>query len=152
MTTNVIELHNVTKRYKERIALNGVNLQIPTVLRVCLDPMAPKKHAHQVTARTGESRSRIEIGIGFPLPDRLRDVRDHVGYLPEDDCFFAGLTGIEALHVMAQLSGLPSRKLSDVPTKSWIIRISAERGTATSKPTPLDATKVEVRSGHGARS
>jgi ABC-2 type transport system ATP-binding protein len=30
-----------------------------------------------------------------------------VGYLPEDDCYIAGLTGIESVAFMAQLSGLP---------------------------------------------
>jgi ABC-2 type transport system ATP-binding protein len=30
--------------------------------------------------------------------------------MPEDDCFIAGLTGIETVHFMAKLSGLPSRE------------------------------------------
>ncbi len=111
MTSNVIELHNVTKRYKERIALNDVNLQIPNGITGLLGPNGSGK---STLIKSLLGLVKVDQGsrsvLGFPLPDRLRDVRDHVGYLPEDDCFFAGLTGIEALHVMAQLSGLPSRE------------------------------------------
>ena len=44
--------------------------------------------------------------LGYRLPAQLRAIRDHVGYLPEDDCFIAGLTGIESARFMARLSGL----------------------------------------------
>ena len=39
---------------------------------------------------------------------RFGNLRDRVGFMPEDDCFIAGLTGIESLAFMAKLSGLPS--------------------------------------------
>ena len=45
--------------------------------------------------------------MGFHLPDDARQIRDAVGYLPEDDCFIAGLSGIESVRFMAELSGLP---------------------------------------------
>ena len=44
--------------------------------------------------------------LGFRLPQQLRAIRDSVGYLPEDDCYIAGLTGIESVQFMARLSGL----------------------------------------------
>ncbi|MCB0301649.1 MAG: ABC transporter ATP-binding protein, partial [Calditrichaeota bacterium] len=45
--------------------------------------------------------------LGHRLPGELRAIRDRVGYLPEDDCFISGLTGIESVRFMARLSGLP---------------------------------------------
>jgi ABC-2 type transport system ATP-binding protein len=44
--------------------------------------------------------------LGYRLPRDVRAIRDHVGYLPEDDCFIAGLSGIESVRFMARLSGL----------------------------------------------
>lgn len=45
--------------------------------------------------------------LGLQWPREVREIRDRVGYLPEDDCYIAGLTGIEAVAFMANLSGLP---------------------------------------------
>jgi ABC-2 type transport system ATP-binding protein len=45
--------------------------------------------------------------LGHSWPDHVRVIRDKVGYLPEDDCYIAGLAGIESVAFMARLSGLP---------------------------------------------
>lgn len=55
---------------------------------------------------------RIQAGtasvLGHRLPHALRAIRDHVGYLPEDDCYLSGLTGVESVRFMARLAGLES--------------------------------------------
>jgi len=48
--------------------------------------------------------------LGRPWPSAVREIRDAVGYLPEDDCYLAGLSGIESAAFMARLSGLPGRE------------------------------------------
>lgn len=45
--------------------------------------------------------------LGHKWPEEVRAIRDDVGYLPEDDCYIAGLSGIESIAFMAHLSGLP---------------------------------------------
>ena len=45
--------------------------------------------------------------LGHRWPNKVRIIRDNVGYLPEDDCYIAGLVGIESVTFMARLSGLP---------------------------------------------
>lgn len=55
--------------------------------------------------RAQEGSGRV---LGHAWPDEVRVIRDLVGYLPEDDCYIAGLTGIESVAFMANLSGLPS--------------------------------------------
>lgn len=56
--------------------------------------------------------TKIQFGrvsvLGFELPHRLREVRDHVGYLPEDDCYLAGLAELSPFNAMAKLSGMHS--------------------------------------------
>lgn len=45
--------------------------------------------------------------LGLPWPGQVRAIRDQIGYLPEDDCYIAGLDGIESVAFMAHLAGLP---------------------------------------------
>jgi ABC-2 type transport system ATP-binding protein len=45
--------------------------------------------------------------LGHALPKQARIIRSLVGYLPEDDCYVAGLTGIEMVQYMARLWGQP---------------------------------------------
>lgn len=45
--------------------------------------------------------------LGLDWPRQVRKFRDLVGYLPEDDCYVAGLSGIESIAFMARMSGLP---------------------------------------------
>lgn len=48
--------------------------------------------------------------LDFVWPRDARAIRDCVGYLPEDDCYIAGLTGIESVALMARLSGLAGQE------------------------------------------
>jgi ABC-2 type transport system ATP-binding protein len=52
----------------------------------------------------------VDSGQGRVLdcewPAQVRELRDQVGYLPEDDCYIEGLQGIESIQMMARLSGL----------------------------------------------
>ena len=48
--------------------------------------------------------------LDFQWPRDSRIIRDHVGYLPEDDCYVAGLAGIESVTLMARLSGISGRE------------------------------------------
>lgn len=48
--------------------------------------------------------------LGMPWPRATREIRDAIGYLPEDDCYIAGLEGIECVSLMAQLSGLTGKE------------------------------------------
>ncbi len=56
---------------------------------------------------TQSGRGRV---LNFDWPKDVRAIRDSVGYLPEDDCYIAGLTGIESVALMARLSGLSGRE------------------------------------------
>jgi ABC-2 type transport system ATP-binding protein len=56
-------------------------------------------------AQTGSGRV-----LEYEWPRQTRSIRDSIGYLPEDDCYIAGLEGIESVRLMAQLSGLASHE------------------------------------------
>lgn len=48
--------------------------------------------------------------LNHQWPSDARLIRDSIGYLPEDDCYIAGLQGIESVTLMARLSGLAGRE------------------------------------------
>ena len=54
---------------------------------------------------------KVTSGSGNVLGHQLgrdgRAIRSRIGYMPEDDCYIPGLTGIEVVQLAAALSGLP---------------------------------------------
>jgi ABC-2 type transport system ATP-binding protein len=46
--------------------------------------------------------------LDFEIGRDNHKIRANVGYMPEDDCFLHGLTGIESVQFSARLSGLPA--------------------------------------------
>lgn len=62
-----------------------------------------------IKALLGLVRTQAGAGsvLGHAWPADVRVIRDKVGFLPEDDCYIAGLVGIESVAFMARLSGLP---------------------------------------------
>ncbi|MCS7306121.1 MAG: ABC transporter ATP-binding protein [Thermoguttaceae bacterium] len=57
---------------------------------------------------------RIDSGrgsvLGCPIGQAAHAIRQQVGYMPEDDCYIPGLSGVETVQLGARLSGLPRRK------------------------------------------
>ena len=103
----VIELEGVCKRYGSKLALQDVSLTIGPGVSGLLGPNGSGK---STLIKSLLGLLRLQAGqasvLGYRLPSQLHLIRDAVGYLPEDDCFIAGLTGIESVRFMAQLSGL----------------------------------------------
>lgn len=105
---NVIEMADVTKRYGPFVALQNVSLKVGTGITGLLGPNGSGKST-MIKSLLGllKIHSGNATVLGHQLPQQVKQIRDEVGYLPEDDCFIAGLSGIESVRFMAQLSGLP---------------------------------------------
>ncbi|MFB6079782.1 MAG: ATP-binding cassette domain-containing protein [Haloferacaceae archaeon] len=108
---NAIELTNVTKRFGDVTALDGVSLSVPdgevfgllgtngagktTLFRILVDHLRPD--AGSVTV------------AGAPANDGP-SVRDRVGYLPQRVGFPPAFTGRETLRFHARMRGVPARE------------------------------------------
>jgi ABC-2 type transport system ATP-binding protein len=105
---NLIRLNNVTKQYGACRALDAVSLEIGTGITGLLGPNGAGKTT-LIKILLGLVRATRGDGevLGHVLPKQARLIRSLVGYLPEDDCYVAGLTGIEMVHYMARLWGQP---------------------------------------------
>lgn len=104
----VFDITGVTKRYGEMEALSDVSLRAANGVTGLLGPNGSGKST-LIKSLLGLVQSQRGSGhvLGHPWPEQVRVIRDQVGYLPEDDCYIAGLSGIESVAFMANLSGLP---------------------------------------------
>ncbi|MCO8122228.1 ABC transporter ATP-binding protein [Stieleria sp. TO1_6] len=89
--------------------MRDVSLRIPTGVTGLLGPNGSGKST-LIKALLGLLRTQTGSGrvLDHAWPQQSRAIRDSIGYLPEDDCYIAGLEGIESVTLMAQLSGLPT--------------------------------------------
>lgn len=104
----IIELEEISKYYGSLRALDEVSLQIEEGITGLLGPNgAGKSTLIKVLLgllRATRGRGRL---LNYELGRQNRKIRASVGYMPEDDCFLCGLSGIETVQLMAQLSRLP---------------------------------------------
>lgn len=102
-----IEIDSVCKRYGSIDALRDVSLKIPVGVTGLLGPNGSGKST-LIKSLLGLLKVQSGNGhvLGYRWPEEARSIRDHIGYLPEDDCYVAGLAGIESVTLMARLSGL----------------------------------------------
>lgn len=107
--TPVISLQSVTKAYGRSVALDDVTLDVQPGVTGLLGPNGSGKST-MIKCLLGLLRfqSGTASVLGHQLPGGMRAIRDVVGYVPEDDCYLAGLTGIESITFLARLAGLPA--------------------------------------------
>ena len=103
-----ISLSGIVKNYKYLQALRGVNLDIPSGITGLLGPNGAGK---STLIKVILGLVKVSEGSGSVLGHELgrdgRAIRNRIGYMPEDDCYIPGLTGIEVVQLAAALSGLP---------------------------------------------
>ena len=103
-----ISLSGIFKNYEHLQALSGVDLEIPHGITGLLGPNGAGK---STLIKVILGLVKVTSGSGTVLGHRLgrdaRAIRGRIGYMPEDDCYIPGLTGIEVVQLAAALSGLP---------------------------------------------
>ena len=105
----LIQLDRIAKRFGSFQALQDVSLSIHSGVTGLLGPNGAGKST-LIKILLGLLRPTSGSGnvLGFPIGSNPRNIRAKIGYMPEDDCFMFGLSGVEAVQFSAQLSGMPS--------------------------------------------
>lgn len=107
----IIELRGLVKRYGRNTALDNVDFSISPGITGLLGPNGSGK---STLIKSLLGLVRVDAGsgsvLGEPWPATVKAIRDRIGYLPEEDCFVAGLQGVESVQMMAELSGIPRRE------------------------------------------
>ena len=101
-----VRLNQVTKKYGRLVALDQITLDIGSGITGLLGPNGAGKTT-LIKVLLGLVRTSLGDGevLGMRLKGNARKIRARVGYMPEDDCYIAGLSGVELVQFMAQLSG-----------------------------------------------
>jgi ABC-2 type transport system ATP-binding protein len=108
LSGSIIELHEIVKDYGPVRALSSVTMTIGGGVTGLLGPNgAGKTTLIKVLlglVRVSSGRGSV---LGYDLELEPRMIRQNVGFMPEDDCYIAGLSGVEMVQFAARLSGLP---------------------------------------------
>jgi ABC-2 type transport system ATP-binding protein len=101
-------VENLTKDYGRLRALDDVSLTIQAGVTGLLGPNGSGKSTF-IKVLLGLVRITSGGGrvLGLTVGRQTREIRHCVGYMPEDDCYIAGMTGVESVQFVARLSGLP---------------------------------------------
>jgi len=106
---SLIELCEITKDYGQFRALDHVSLKIESGITGLLGPNGAGKTT-LIKVLLGLVRMTSGSGrlLNYELGRHNREIRAHVGYMPEDDCYLHGMTGVDCVQFVAQLSRLPA--------------------------------------------
>ena len=106
---SLIELDQICKRFGSFTALQDVTLSIHPGVTGLLGPNGAGKST-LIKILLGLLRPSSGTGklLDFEIGRQNREIRANVGFMPEDDCFLFGLSGVEAVQFSAQLSGMHS--------------------------------------------
>ncbi len=106
---HLIQLDNIVKDYRRMRALEDVSLRIGSGITGLLGPNgAGKSTLIKVLMGLVRVNSGSGTVLGFQIGREGRQIRALVGYMPEDDCYITGMTGIEMVQFSASLAGIPS--------------------------------------------
>jgi len=105
----LISLQNIVKNYRQHRALDIADLNIKPGITGLLGPNGAGK---STLIKLILGLVRLSSGDGTVLGHRIykdaRKIRNDIGYMPEDDCYIPGMSGVEVVQFAATLSGLPS--------------------------------------------
>ena len=110
----IVELRGITKRFGKLRVLDDVDLRIGSGVTGLLGPNGAGK---STLIKVLLGLHRAQGGEGQVLGEDLRDhshflkrpsIRAKVGFMPEDDCYVPGLSGVASVQFAARLSGIPS--------------------------------------------
>lgn len=105
---SLISLNKIVKDYQTMRALNEVDLEIKPGITGLLGPNgAGKSTLIKVLLGLVDVTGGTGTMLGHQLGSDGRKIRAKVGYVPEDDCYIPGMSGVEVVQFSACLAGLP---------------------------------------------
>ncbi len=104
----LFELREVTKTYGHVTALDNLSLEVP---EGAIGLLGPNGAGKTTMIRTLLGLIRIDSGggsvLGLDIRSQRLAIRQAVGFMPEDECLFPGLDGVEFVAYAGKLSGMP---------------------------------------------
>ena len=105
-----IKIKGLNKNYGEKKALDQVDLEIPQGMFGLLGPNGAGKTTLMKVIATLQKKSSGNVNIcGVPV-EKCSQIRELIGYLPQDFSMYGNMSAYEALDYLAVLSGMRDRK------------------------------------------
>lgn len=103
----LIEVQNINKFYGETQVLNDVSISLQPGVTGLLGPNGAGKST-LIKVILGLVRTTSGSGnvMGYDLLSSGKEIRNLIGYMPEDDSYIAGMQGIELVRYAACLCGM----------------------------------------------
>ena len=120
MSEPALILRGVTKRFGSTLAVNGLDLQVPAGCMCGV--LGPNGAGKSTTIRMLMSIIRPDSGQILVLGRDALDMKDRIGYLPEERGIYRRMRVSEYLRYIAQLKGVPRRECA-VRVSGWLERI-----------------------------
>ena len=109
-TGPIIEVHDLTKRFGRRTAINQLTFSVP---RACIGLLGANGAGKTTLVRTLLGLTNPTSGsanvLGLDTRSHGIEIRRRVGYMPESDCLPPGATAADFVAHMGEMSGLPTR-------------------------------------------
>ncbi len=106
----VIELKNLEVRLGGRVVLDNLSGQLAGRSIGLLGPNGSGKSTLINTLLGFHAPSRGTAHVfGLDVQHDSRRIRDGIGYMPENDSFIGGMSGIHFVRYMAELAGIPAQ-------------------------------------------
>src|SRR5436853_7013763 len=116
----VIELQGLEVKFGGRPILKGLNASLTGRCIGLLGPNGAGKTTllHTLLGFHPPSAGTARI-FGKDIQTEAREIRGLMGYMPENDAFIAGMTGIRFVRLMGEGSGLPAARALEGAQETW---------------------------------
>jgi ABC-2 type transport system ATP-binding protein len=106
----LIQFEQVTKRYGAVVALNNLSVSVPLG---AIGLLGPNGSGKTTLIRSMLGLTRVDHGtgqvLGLDFQTRRLDIRRLVGFVPEDECLFPRVVGVEFVAYAGELVGMSSK-------------------------------------------
>ncbi|MGG0655285.1 ATP-binding cassette domain-containing protein [Rummeliibacillus pycnus] len=109
-----LEIKNVTKKFKDKVAVNNFSLEFET--GQCIGLIGPNGAGKSTLIKIIADILIADQGEVLLDGKKISDMKREIGYLPQYPDFFSWMTAKEILLFMGGLSGIPKKELvKDIP-------------------------------------